>query len=237
MVALLSLAFQLTCHCNSGYKAIVVTVDAPVAGNRERDDRVKINDEIAGDGGFRNAVVKSQSLAEMGFSYVDATLQWTDLDWIRQVTKLPVIVKGVQSYEDALLCVKHRAHIYLSNHGGRQLEGAPSAIETLLEIRKYAPEVLKSSSQILADGGIKRGTDVLKLLALGATSVGVGRPFMYSLAFDNGPERVIEIMSKEIRTNMRLLGATSINEMCEEMVNTRRLDDTIYVAASPKSKL
>lgn len=89
---------------------------------------------------------------------------------------MPLIVKGIQTAEDAALCCRYGVSaIYLSNHGGRQLEGAPSSLETLLEIRKYEPQVF-DQCEVFVDGGVRRGTDVLKALALGATAVGVGRP-------------------------------------------------------------
>lgn len=111
------------------------------------------------------------------FSYVDATLNWTDIPWIRQASGgLPVILKGISTAEDAALAAHHGASaIILSNHGGRQCEGAPSSLETLLEIRKYEPHVF-DALEVWADGGYRRGTDVLKALALGARAVGIGRP-------------------------------------------------------------
>lgn len=110
------------------------------------------------------------------FSYVDAALNWSDLAHFRQLTGLPLILKGIQTAEDAALAVQHGVEgIYLSNHGGRQLEGAPSALETLLEIRRHEPQVF-DQAEVYIDGGIRRGTDVLKALCLGATAVGVGRP-------------------------------------------------------------
>ena len=121
------------------------------------------------------------------FSYVDPQLSWTDLAWIRKTTGgLPIIVKGIQTAEDAALCAHYGVEgIYLSNHGGRQLEGAPSALETLLEIRRYEPQVFKKC-EVYVDGGIRRGTDVLKALALGATAVGVGRPCEFLSVLSEG---------------------------------------------------
>lgn len=111
------------------------------------------------------------------FSYVDPTLSWTDLAWVRRASGgLPIIVKGIQSAEDAALAAHYgAAAIVLSNHGSRQLEGAPSSIETLLEIRKFEPGVF-DKVEVWCDGGYRRGTDVLKAIALGAKCVGFGRP-------------------------------------------------------------
>lgn len=111
------------------------------------------------------------------FSYVDPTLSWADLDWIRLASNgLPIIIKGIQCAEDAALAAHYgAAAIVLSNHGSRQLEGAPSSIETLLEIRKFEPQVFEKL-EVWCDGGYRRGTDVLKAIALGARCVGFGRP-------------------------------------------------------------
>jgi L-lactate dehydrogenase (cytochrome) len=114
------------------------------------------------------------------FSYVDSALTWSDLAWISRVTDgLPLMVKGIATAEDAAIAASMGVKaIYLSNHGGRQLEGAPSSIETLLEIRKYEPQVFEQC-EVFVDGGVRRGTDIIKALALGATAVGIGRPCEY----------------------------------------------------------
>ncbi|KAM0791473.1 hypothetical protein ACM66B_005926 [Microbotryomycetes sp. NB124-2] len=219
----------------AGYKAICVTVDAPVAGKRERDERSKMDAESAADDSMRDAVPRSspdkpQGIAQNLGSYVDASLSFSDLPWIKQHSNnLPLIVKGVQSVEDAVLCAKSNqvSGIYLSNHGGRQLEGAPSSLETLLEIRKYEPWVF-DKCQVFLDGGIKRGTDVLKALALGATAVGVGRPFMYSLVFgQQGVDKATEILAEEVAQNLRLLGCTSLEELSDELCNTTALENEL----------
>ncbi|BGP40470.1 hypothetical protein JCM10449v2_004432 [Rhodotorula kratochvilovae] len=164
------------------------------------------------------------------FSYVDPTLRWTDLAWVRRAAGgLPIIVKGIQTAEDAALAAHHGANaIILSNHGGRQTEGAPSSLETLLEIRKFEPGVFKKC-EVWCDGGFRRGTDVLKALALGARAVGLGRPFMYSLAFgDEGVSKVATILRDELAQNTRLLGATKLSEVVPAMVNARELEANIY---------
>ncbi|GAA5833349.1 hypothetical protein JCM9279_001498 [Rhodotorula babjevae] len=164
------------------------------------------------------------------FSYVDATLSWTDIPWIRQASGgLPVILKGISTAEDAALAAYHGASaIILSNHGGRQCEGAPSSLETLLEIRKNEPQVFQQL-EVWVDGGYRRGTDVLKALALGAHAVGIGRPFMYSLAFgDAGVNKVATILRDEIAQNTRLLGATKLSELVPSMLNTRELEANLW---------
>ncbi|KAM0752347.1 hypothetical protein T439DRAFT_342562 [Meredithblackwellia eburnea MCA 4105] len=233
---------QLKKVVNAGYKGICVTVDAPIAGKRERDERSKMDAESAADPSMRDSTAApAASLAASMFSYVDPALAWDDLAWIKKVTGLPLMVKGIQTAEDAALCAAYGVEaVYLSNHGGRQLEGAPSALETLLEIRKYEPQVLKQC-EVYVDGGIRRGTDVLKALALGAKAVGVGRPFMYSLIFgEEGVKTVASILQSEIAGSLRLLGATSLSELTPAMVNTRPLEvmiyDGIYTSPSKKSK-
>ncbi|GAA5983167.1 hypothetical protein JCM10908_000181 [Rhodotorula pacifica] len=227
----------------AGYKAICVTVDAPVAGKRERDERTKLDDDAAADLSMSAAVKraapdapdapqdeKSQGIAQGLGSYVDPTLSWTDLEWVRRASNgLPIIVKGIQSAEDAALAAHYgAAAIVLSNHGSRQLEGAPSSLETLLEIRKFEPEVFKKI-EVWCDGGYRRGTDVLKAIALGARCVGFGRPFMYSLAFgDQGTQRVATILREELEQNTRLLGANKVGEIVPRMVNTTELERNLY---------
>lgn len=109
--------------------------------------------------------------------------------------------------------MNHGVHPWLSNHGGRQLEGAPSAIETLIEIRQYTPEVF-DKCDVIVDGGVMRGTDIIKALALGAKGVAIGRAFLYSLAFgEAGVSKAIHILKSEMETSMSLLGVTQIENL------------------------
>lgn len=109
--------------------------------------------------------------------------------------------------------MKYNVHPWLSNHGGRQLDGAPSGLETLLEIRKNCPEVL-TRSDVIVDGGFTRGSDVVKALALGAKAVGIGRPFLFALSFgEAGISKAIEIFKKEMETTLALLGVESITQL------------------------
>lgn len=135
------------------------------------------------------------------------------IDWLRSMTDLPIAIKGVQSWEDAELCMKHGLHPWLSNHGGRQLDGAPAAIETLVEIRKHCPEVFVRC-EVFVDGGVTRGTDIIKALALGAKGVAIGRGFLYALTFgEAGVSKAIDILMDEVRTAMALLGVSSIDQL------------------------
>ena len=142
-----------------------------------------------------------------------------------------MILKGLQTHEDAHLASLHPQikGIILSNHGGRALDTAPPALHTLLEIRKYCPEVL-TKLEVWVDGGIKRGTDIVKALALGAKGVGLGRAPLFALGAGGqaGVERMLEILKAETETAMRLLGCERIEELSPRHVNTRVLEQEIY---------
>lgn len=135
------------------------------------------------------------------------------IEWLRGITDLPIAIKGVQCWEDAELCMQYGVHPWLSNHGGRQLDGAPSAVETLIEIRKNCPTVFEKC-EVIVDGGIERGADIVKALALGAKAVGLGRAFLYALVFgEAGVRKAIRILQHEIEVTMSLLGVQSLSEL------------------------
>lgn len=167
------------------YKALVVTVDSAVVGKREDDERYKAKlDHAAGVETARTTYTDSSDERPVLRGAHSSMLDWEDLNWIREewAGTGPIVLKGIQSVEDAILAARSGINsIYLSNHGGRQLDHAPSSIRTLLEIRAFAPQLLEQL-EIYVDGGIRRGTDVIKALALGARAVGLGRPFMYALS-------------------------------------------------------
>ncbi|KAF7560728.1 hypothetical protein G7046_g3416 [Stylonectria norvegica] len=162
-----------------------------------------------------------------------ADLTWkTTLPWLAEHTDLPIVLKGLQTHEDAYLAAKYAPQvkaIILSNHGGRALDTAPPAVHTLLEIRKYCPEVF-SRIEVWVDGGIKRGTDVVKALCLGATGVGIGRAALFGLGAGGqaGVERVFEILEQETATCMRLLGVKDVSELGPKFINSRRVERDIY---------
>ena len=176
-----------------GYKGLVVTVDTAVVGKRDEDDRYKAELEVEA------GLARTPSLQKQSEHTVDgvekpilrgvssSTLNWSDLKWIREewgadTDAGPLVLKGIQSSADAKLAVEHGIkHIYLSNHGGRQVSSAPSSILTLLDIRRRHPEVL-DHAEVYLDGGVRRGADVLKALCLGATGVALGRPFLHGLS-------------------------------------------------------
>jgi L-lactate dehydrogenase (cytochrome) len=140
--------------------------------------------------------------------------------WLHNLTDLSIAIKGIQSWEDAALCMQHGVHPWLSNHGGRQLDGAPSAVETMIEIHQYCPEVF-DRCEVIVDGGVTRGTDIVKALALGAKGVGLGRGFLYSLVFgEAGVSKAISILKSEVETTMALLGVTRIDQLNLNYVKT-----------------
>ncbi|KAF6790018.1 glycolate oxidase [Colletotrichum sojae] len=209
-----------------GARAIFVTVDSPVIGKRERDERLTVGDEPSDAGGVAKAT--SSGLLNAG-------LTWDDLSWIREATTLPIVIKGIQSMEDAVLAYEYAvAGIVLSNHGGRSQDTAQAPMLTLLEIRRYAPHLLAPEArdrfQVFVDGGIRRGTDVLKALALGASAVGVGRPVLYALTCgygEVGVRRLLQILRRELETNMALAGAASVGDIVPEMVNSERAEKEV----------
>ncbi|KAE8332840.1 FMN-dependent dehydrogenase-domain-containing protein [Aspergillus sergii] len=201
---------------NLGYKGFALTVDAVRAGKRERDLRVTLAQREQG--GIRvNDNDEDDNFARepsVGRPAVHPGLDWVSaMKWLRGMTDLPIAIKGIQCWEDAVLCMEYGAHPWLSNHGGRQLDSAPSAVETLVSIRQHCPEVF-DKCEVIVDGGITRGSDIIKALALGAKGVGLGRPFLYSAAFGGaGVSKAIRILKNEVETTMALLGITSLNQL------------------------
>ncbi|KAI1771471.1 FMN-dependent dehydrogenase-domain-containing protein [Hypoxylon cercidicola] len=212
----------------AGFRSLWVTVDTPVLGKRTADRRIQAADALE--------LGLERSAEQAGFGWrshapagdFQPSLSWADLAWIREAwggAGRPLVLKGVQCAEDVRLALRHGcAGVVLSNHGGRQAHSAPDALTTLLEIREYCPEVL-GKLDILVDGGLRDGADVLKAICLGATAVGVGRPFFYALAAygSRGIERCIDILSEELVNGMRLVGIASLDEAQPERVNASRL--------------
>jgi isopentenyl diphosphate isomerase/L-lactate dehydrogenase-like FMN-dependent dehydrogenase len=219
-------------------KFIVLTLDAPVPGKREHDEKIGSIGKGAPVSGSKPKAAQANSQGGVGkglFFGTAADLTWkSTLAWLKLHTHLPIILKGVQTHEDAYLAMQFAPQvrgIILSNHGGRALDTAPPAVHTLLEIRKYCPEVF-SRLEVWVDGGIKRGTDVVKALCLGAKAVGVGRAALYGLAA-GGPEgvkRTVEILRDEVETCMRLLGVEKVEELGFRHVNVRAVEGEIYDA-------
>ncbi|KAI0824209.1 FMN-dependent dehydrogenase-domain-containing protein [Trametes gibbosa] len=224
-----------------GYKAIFLTVDAIVAGNRERDIRApfeieqqereanRANEHTGGGKAAADAPAKTEDGGDVNLlGTAGALIANDDLDmtwektipWLRSITNLPIVIKGVQSVQDAVLAVEAGVDgILLSNHGGRQLEFSLPSMEVLYRIRVQRPDVF-DKLEVYIDGGARRGTDVVKALCLGAKAVGMGRPFLYAQSAygEDGVVRTVDILKREIVTAMRLLGVQNVQQLVPEMV-------------------
>ena len=216
---------QLTadlCHRAESYgcKALFVTVDAPQLGRRERDMRHKAPEKsnLQKDTG----VSQKEGTSAMLSSFIDPTVSWEDLPWFLSLTKLPVILKGVQTGEDAVLAIQRGcAGIVVSNHGGRQLDYARSGCEALIEIIAALKKAgLRDKCQVFVDGGIRRGTDVFKLMCIGADGVGVGRAILHGLASygENGVARVLELLQLELESCFRQVGCQNISQVSDNYI-------------------
>ncbi|QRD89621.1 putative L-lactate dehydrogenase [Aspergillus flavus] len=217
----------------SGIKAVFLTVDAPVAGKREADERVGADASeiiytapMTGAQGVGDA--KGSALGRTMGRYIDASFTWEDLKWLRRSTSLPIVLKGIQTAEDALMATEHGVDgIVVSNHGGRSVDTSTSSIAVLMEIRQCCPQVFEHL-EVFVDGGIRRGTDIFKAICLGAKAVGMGRQFLYSLTYgQEGVERLIEIMKDELETTMKLLGITDLSQAHPGLLNTLDVDHLI----------
>ncbi len=202
----------------AGYRALVLTVDAPRLGQRERDVRngfgLPPHLHMANFTDNSDATAHTQQTGASGLALhadamFDQTLTWEAVDWLRSITKLPILVKGVLTPEDALLAVEHGVDgIVVSNHGGRQLDGALATIEALPSIAA----AVAGRCELFLDGGVRRGTDVAKALALGARAVLVGRPVLWGLAVNGsaGVTAVLELLRAELERAMALLGRPTV---------------------------
>jgi len=209
----------------AGYGAIVVTLDTLTLGWRPRDLRLAYLPFLAGEGCgqfFSDPVFCSRldrppdedvlaAAATMLATFPNIGLTWDDLDWLRAQTSLPLLVKGVLSADDAQRALEHGVDgIVVSNHGGRQVDGAVAALDALVEVREALPEAV-----VLMDGGIRGAADVVKALALGADAVLLGRPYAYALAVggQRGVEELLQNLLAELDLTLALMGAPSAREL------------------------
>lgn len=211
-----------------GCKGLFITVDAPQLGRREKDMRLKFTDEGSNvQKGSGEKTDNSQGAARAISSFIDPGLCWDDIPWFRSITKMPIVLKGVQRVEDVLRAVEVGcAGVVLSNHGGRQLDFARSGIEVLAETMPVLKKMgLEKKIEVYVDGGVRRATDIIKALCLGAKGVGIGRPFLYAMSAygQEGVERAMQLLKEEMEMNMRLIGARTIEELNEGMVDVRGL--------------
>ncbi|KAK1569625.1 cytochrome b2 [Colletotrichum navitas] len=217
-----------------GIKAVFVTVDAPVPGKREADERAAQAGTVraAISGAESSSDNKGSGLGRLMAQYIDNSITWEDLTWIREASGVPVVLKGVQTADDVRLAVAYGLDgVLLSNHGGRSLDGSQASI------LKAMPQVF-DKLEIYIDGGFERGSDILKAVALGATAVGVGRPFLYSLVYgQKGVEHLSQILKDELETSMRLCGITSLSQATPAMVNTLDIDYLVVPEESSRQKM
>ncbi len=235
----------------AGFAALVVTIDTPVSGIRERDYRNGMKELISGsvleklpflprvlsrpgwlvsflmDGGLPNlpnVVVPGQGpmpLVDINAALAKAAVTWKDLTWIRQHWGGPIVIKGVLTAEDARQAIDEGASaIVVSNHGGRQLDGVQATLRALPEI----VAAVKGQTEVLMDGGIRRGTDIVKAICMGAHAVLCGRAYAYGLAAagEAGVTRAIDILRTDLERTLRLLGVSSLPELDRSYVNVPR---------------
>ena len=235
----------------AGFNALVVTIDTPVSGIRERDYRNGMRELISGgplekipylpqilsrpgwlvsyflDGGLPglpNVIVPGKGLLpliDVAAALAESAVTWADLSWIREIWKGPIVVKGVLTADDARRSIDEgAAAISVSNHGGRQLDGVPASLRALPEV----VEAVKGRIDVLMDGGIRRGTDIVKALCMGARAVLCGRAYAYGLAAagEAGVDRAIEILRVDLERTLRLLGCASVAELDRSYVNVPR---------------
>jgi L-lactate dehydrogenase (cytochrome) len=232
----------------AGFSALAVTIDTPVSGIRERDHRNGMKELVSGgpfeklpflpqilsrpgwlasfllDGGIPalpNVVIPGKGpmpLVDVAAALAESAVTWSDLTWIREVWRGPIIVKGVLTADDARRAVNEgAAAISVSNHGGRQLDCVPASLRVLPEIVK----AVDGQIEVLMDGGIRRGTDIAKALCLGARAVLCGRAYAYGLAAagEVGVNRAIEILRTDLDRTLRLLGCANVGELNRSYVN------------------
>jgi 4-hydroxymandelate oxidase len=209
----------------AGCKAIVLTVDAPLLGRRERDlrNRFKMPDALMAktllNGGLQESsdYTPGSGIAPGIVSLFDTALTWKDIDWLTEITTLPVLVKGILRSDDALLAVKHGASgVIVSNHGARQLDTTPATISVLPEI----VDAVGSEVEVYVDSGIRRGTDVLKAIACGARAVFIGRPVLWGLASraEAGVMYVLEMLRQEFDLAMALSGCPTLSSITRDVI-------------------
>jgi 4-hydroxymandelate oxidase len=209
----------------TGYRALVVTVDVPVLGRREADIRNKfhlpdgltaanlMSDEMQ----TIDEADRDSGLATYMKTLQEDNLTWDDIGWLRSITDLPVLVKGVLRGDDALLALEHgAAGVVVSNHGGRQLDTSPATIDVVQEVA----DAIDGRAVVLLDGGVRRGTDIIKALAFGADAVLIGRPMMWALAY-NGEEGVslaLEMILNEFSDAMALCGCNTVEDITPNLI-------------------
>ncbi len=209
----------------AGCQAIVLTVDAPLLGRRERDVRnrfhlpegLSVKNMLPAGYGTVGEQAAESGLAAYFASLIDPSLNWDDIAWLRSLTQLPLVLKGIVRGDDASRAVEAgAAAIVVSNHGGRQLDTSVATIDALPEVAA----AVDGRIEVLLDGGVRRGTDVVKALALGARAVCLGRPILWGLAADGqaGAEHVLQLISAELDLAMALCGTPDVASITADLI-------------------
>jgi 4-hydroxymandelate oxidase len=209
----------------AGYDALVLTVDVPEIGRRERDERngfrlspdLRVANFLPAMSDPLQAEADGSGLANFVQGMRDASLGWKDLEWIRERSGLPLVIKGLVRADDARRAVDHGASgVVVSNHGGRQLDTAIASLKALPEVA----EAVGEQTLVMMDGGIRRGTDIIKALALGAHAVMVGRPVLWGLAAggEAGARRVLELLHNELDLAMGLCGTPRLADITRDLL-------------------
>ncbi len=211
---------------DAGFRALCLTVDVPRLGRRERDLRhmLQFPEDVLPRNFLQEIDLSSIPLGSQGSaisayaaSLMDQSLTWDTIAWLRSITKMPIVVKGILTPEDAVLAAEHGVDaIVVSNHGGRQLDGSPATVRVLPEI----VDALGGRLDVIVDGGVRRGTDILKAVALGASAVLIGRPYIWGLAVDgeSGVSHVLSLLKLEFEWAMALCGVTSVDQISRRLV-------------------
>jgi 4-hydroxymandelate oxidase len=200
-----------------GCKALCLTVDTPVQGPRNRQTRSRFALPAGLSAPYMSELVAGRAIADNRRGNV---VTWDDVEWLQSVTHVPLLIKGILDADDAERAVAAgMSGIIVSNHGGRNLDTAPATIDALREVA----DRVAGRAPVLVDGGIRRGTDIVKAIAYGATAVLIGRPYCYGLAVAGagGVSRVIEILRTELAMAMQLIGCRSLSELDNSVLWSR----------------
>ena len=194
----------------AGYKALVLTVDLPITGYRERDLITRFSVSAEAYGNLPSLPIESGDLLSTVSRLNDQSLSWKDIEWLREITDLPIVIKGILRGDDADVAVKSgAAGVVVSNHGGRQLDRALASIDALEEVVC----AVEGRAEVYLDGGVRRGVDVATALALGSRAVFLGRPYLYALAAggEDGVVEALNLLRSELVVAMTLLGAPRVS--------------------------
>jgi 4-hydroxymandelate oxidase len=215
---------------SAGYKALCLTVDAPMLGKRERDQRNEFslppNLHLANLIDISGLDLPRETDSSGLFSYfaqqISPAVTWSDLDWLQSISPLPLVLKGILRGDDAVRAVEHGARaIIVSNHGGRQLDGAIASLDALGEV----VAAVDGRVEVLLDGGIRRGIDMIKAIALGASAVLIGRPVLWGLAVAGqvGVSHVISLLKDELHLAMALSGCAQVKDIDASLIKLGNL--------------